>query len=255
MLSCFGFVIIGFSPEQRFINEQLFGTNVSLKFERLQNNNSAVVRNRTKKHFCPVIDEEAMSVPIKGVQDRRIQKTHNLLREALASLIAEKPYDAIVVKEILDRANVGRSTFYTHFRDKDDLLASGIHNMLGPVPPPSRAPGKGPERLLWFSLPIFEHHYRHAHAWGDRIGVKGRGILHEHLRRVLTGIIAEAMKKDFQFGESARRIPPEVVSAYVASTFVLILNWWLDKRMRLPPKAINDIFRMLTLPTLEASRK
>jgi len=192
-------------------------------------------------------------MPLKSVQDRRVQKTHNLLREALVSLIAEKPYDSIVVKEILDRANVGRSTFYTHFRDKDDLLASGIYNMLGPLPVPARTQGKGLERVLWFSLPIFEHHYRHAHAWGDRIGPRGRAILHEHLRRVLTEIIGEVMRKDFQFGQSARNIPLEVFSAYVASTFVLVLNWWLNRKMRMPPSAVNGIFRMLVLPTLEAA--
>src|SRR6185437_1332678 len=159
----------------------------------------------------------------------------------------------IVVKEILDRANVGRSTFYTHFRDKDDLLASGIYNMLGPLPVPARTQGKGLERVLWFSLPIFEHHYRHAHAWGDRIGPRGRAILHEHLRRVLTEIIGEVMRKDFQFGQSARNIPLEVFSAYVASTFVLVLNWWLNRKMRMPPSAVNGIFRMLVLPTLEAA--
>ena len=187
----------------------------------------------------------------KGGEDRRIQKTQNLLRRALVSLIAEKPYDSIVVKEILDRANVGRSTFYTHFRDKDDLLVSGIHDMLGPVPSPTPTPGKGQDGILWFSLPVFEYHYRHAHGWGDRIGARGRAILHEHLRIVLTDIIADVMKNDFRSGkQSARQIPPEVVSAYVASTFVLVLNWWLDKRMRLPPKEINDIFRRLTLPTL-----
>jgi AcrR family transcriptional regulator len=190
-------------------------------------------------------------VQTKGTEDRRIQKTLSLLRGALVSLIAEKPYDSIVVKEILDRANVGRSTFYTHFRDKDDLLVSGIHVMLGPVPSPTRTGGRGLDRILWFSLPVFEHHYSHAHAWGDRIGTRGRTILHEHLRRALTGIVAEVMKKDCRTGrQSSRRIPPEVVSAYVASTFVLVLNWWLDARMRLPPKEINDLFRRLTLPTL-----
>jgi hypothetical protein len=51
-----------------------------------------------------------MPVPVKNNRDRRIQKTQELLRGALASLIGEKPYDSIVVKEILDRANVGRST-------------------------------------------------------------------------------------------------------------------------------------------------
>ena len=189
----------------------------------------------------------------KGTEDRRIRKTQNFLRSALVSLIAEKPYDSIVVKEILDRANVGRSTFYTHFRDKDDLLLSGLHEMLGPVPPPTRT-GTRQDRLLWFSRPIFEHHYQHAHAWGDRIGARGRAILHEHLRRVLTDIIAEVMGRDSRSARQAtRQIPAEVLSAYVASTFVLVLNWWLDRRMRLSPKEINDVFRTLTLPTLAAA--
>jgi AcrR family transcriptional regulator len=192
-------------------------------------------------------------LPTKGSEDRRIQKTHNLLRGALVALIAEKPYDSIVVKEILDRANVGRSTFYTHFRDKDDLLVSGIQDMLGPVPSPTHTRGRRYAQILWFSLPVFEHHYRHAHAWGDRIGARGRAILHEHLRRVLTDIITEVMKNDSPPGrQSARQIQPELVSAYIASTFVLVLNWWLDKRMRLSPKEIDEVFRRLTLPTLEA---
>jgi hypothetical protein len=53
----------------------------------------------------------------KQRNDRRIQKTRTLLLEALGALIHEKAYDSIVVKEILHRANVGRSTFYVHFRE------------------------------------------------------------------------------------------------------------------------------------------
>ena len=189
-----------------------------------------------------------------GIEDRRIQKTLKLLREALVSLISEKPYDCIVIKEILDRANVGRSTFYMHFRDKDDLLLSGIHEMLGPVPTPTPHSGKSQDRILWFSLPVFEHHYRHAHAWGDRIGTRGRAILHEHLRRVLTELIAEATKKDMRIRkQAAREIPPEIVPAYIASTFVLVLNWWLDNGMPISPKQANGIFRALTAQALSAA--
>lgn len=192
----------------------------------------------------------------KVAEDRRVQKTTNLLREALVSLIAEKPYDSIVVKEILDRANVGRSTFYTHFRDKDDLLISGIHDMLGPVPSPTGMAAKGYEWILWFSLPVFEHHYRHARAWGDRIGVRGRAILHERLRKVLMSLVSDMMKKDLRLGrQSARPVPAEIVSAYIATTFVLVLNWWLDQRTRLQPKEINEVFRRLTLPTLAGLRE
>src|SRR5438445_1345108 len=121
-----------------------------------------------------------MKLPEKQVKDRRIQKTQKLLRDALNSLIHEKAYDSIVVNEILDRANVGRSTFYMHFRDKDELLVSGMHDMLRsvrPALPPSSA--KRYEKIIWFSLPIFEHIHQHRGVGGARIGTRGRAIIHE----------------------------------------------------------------------------
>jgi AcrR family transcriptional regulator len=209
-----------------------------------------------KKAFLFVIPrlERFIPVRIKGAEDRRIQKTQNLLRGALVSLISEKPYDSIVVKEILDRANVGRSTFYTHFRDKDDLLVSGIHEMLQPIQSTTQlAMGKRRDRILWFSLPIFEHHHQHRHAGGDRIGPRGRAILHDHLRKVLAEVIAGAIKKSTRDGRKpSRTIPVDLLCEYVASTFVLVLNWWLDKGMPQSPAEINDVFHKLIAPTLAA---
>ena len=195
-----------------------------------------------------------MTVPLNGIKDRQIRKTQSSLRQALVSLLAEKPYDSIVVKEILDRANVGRSTFYMHFRDKDDLLVSGIHEMIGPVESPTPvSSGKPYHRLLWFSLPVFQHHHRHAHAWGDRIGARGRAILHEHLRQVLAKRISGMVKKEPRGTRNAPgQIPADLLSQYVASTFVLVLNWWLDRKMPMPPKQIDNLFRALISPTLAA---
>jgi len=61
--------------------------------------------------------------------DRRIRRTCKSLHEALISLLLEKNYDEITVQEILDRTDVGRSTFYAHFEGKDELLVSGIHDL------------------------------------------------------------------------------------------------------------------------------
>ena len=194
-----------------------------------------------------------MTAPLKSIKDRRVQKTQTLLRQALLSLLAEKAYDSIVVKEILDRANVGRSTFYMHFRDKDDLLVTGIDEMIGAVESPTPvSSGKPYNALLWFSLPVFEHHHRHAHAWGDRIGARGRAILHEHLRQVLAKRIGGVVKKELRGTRNVGQIPVDLLSEYVASTFVLVLNWWLDCRMPMPPKQIDTLFRTLTSPTLAA---
>jgi AcrR family transcriptional regulator len=196
-----------------------------------------------------------MTFPGKRVTDRRIQKTQSLLREALVSLIHEKNYDAIVVKEILDRANVGRSTFYTHFRDKDELLVSGIHDMLRSVQPtglPSSA--KRYEKMIWFSLPIFEYHDQHRRSGEAKIGTRGRAILHEHLQKVLAELIADEIRKDVQGRrKTGGKIPPDLFVQYVASTFIQVLNWWMESRSPLPAKEVNELFRALILPTLAAT--
>src|SRR5437588_12121036 len=62
--------------------------------------------------------------------DERIRRTHQRLGSALVQLMAEKPIDDITVQDVLDRASVGRSTFYLHFRDKDDLLLSQLEKFL-----------------------------------------------------------------------------------------------------------------------------
>src|SRR5438270_7453969 len=62
--------------------------------------------------------------------DERIRRTHQRLGSALVQLMAEKPIDDVTVQNVLDRASVGRSTFYLHFRDKDDLLLSQLEMFL-----------------------------------------------------------------------------------------------------------------------------
>ena len=53
--------------------------------------------------------------------DRRVLRTRAVLRDALITLVGESGWDAITVQDICDRAKVGRSTFYMHFADKEDL--------------------------------------------------------------------------------------------------------------------------------------
>src|SRR6266705_3274111 len=62
--------------------------------------------------------------------DQRVRRTHQRLGSALVALIQEKSMDDVTVQEVLGRASVGRSTFYLHFRDKNDLLLSQLENLL-----------------------------------------------------------------------------------------------------------------------------
>jgi AcrR family transcriptional regulator len=191
--------------------------------------------------------------------DRRVARTQKLLRDALHSLIHERDYDSIAVKEILDRANVGRSAFYMHFRDKDDLLATTFHDIFGSFPSmspsiPPKNTDRRTERILWFSLPIFEHLDRLRRAGDLRLGARGRAILHGHLHKVLVELIAGEVGKGLQSRrKSAAKIPPDLLVQYVASTFILVLNWWVESKSPLPSREVNDLFRALILPTLAAT--
>jgi AcrR family transcriptional regulator len=194
-------------------------------------------------------------MPRDRSKDRRVQKTQALLHGALASLIHEKSYDAIVVKEILARANVGRSTFYTHFRDKDELLESGIRDVLraGDRTSPERTTAFA-DRVLRFSLPVFEHIERYRSA-GDSSGdAQGQAVVHEHLERVLVELIAKELRSADRLMRKAggTTIPCDLLARYVASAFLLVLNWWLDSDEPLAPRRADEVFRALVIPTLTA---
>src|SRR5688572_2762159 len=69
-------------------------------------------------------NERLHLVASKKKQDARVRRTRDALGDALVALMQEKPFDTITVQDVLDRAKVGRSTFYSHYSDKDDLLMS-----------------------------------------------------------------------------------------------------------------------------------
>lgn len=194
-----------------------------------------------------------MPVQRKQTKDRRIQKTEALLRGALGTLIREKSYEEIAVKEILNRANVGRSTFYTHFADKDELLLSCIHDMLRPAQPDGRgrAPAKSQAEILWFSLPIFEHIERHRGTGQAAMGPRGRQAVHEHLQQAITQLIEDQVRTALRRGcRTAGPASPDLLVRWIASTFVLVLNWWVECDSPLPAREADGLFRGLIEPSL-----
>lgn len=185
--------------------------------------------------------------------DRRVQKTQRSLRDALLGLAREKPYDSIAVKEVLDRATVGRSTFYAHFSGKDDLLESGIREMLRTTHGRPRS-GDLLEHLVAFSLPILESIDQHRRANGQMMSRKGRLAMHAHLQNILTSLVADDLVTSMPSGRSSLQLPADLIARHLASTFVLILNWWIESQNVLTPQEVDARFRALVLPSLAALR-
>jgi AcrR family transcriptional regulator len=188
--------------------------------------------------------------------DRRIQRTRILLHEALGSLIREKAYDRITVAQILERAKVSRSTFYIHFRDKDDLLRSSMRALLaGVLSTKISAIPDAAERMVAFSLPLLSHIQQHRRSAKVGLGERGRAILHGHLRDALSDWIVQALEDDRALPLSGSRRPPvnpKLLARHVASTFVLVLHWWLDHDGRTASDEADKLFRALVMPVLRA---
>ena len=162
-------------------------------------------------------------------RDRRVRRTKNLLHRALATLIHEKPYEDIVVKEILARADVGRSTFYTHFRDKEELLLSGLRDVLnaddgtnGGEPPHRTADVLGFSRILLEHVAQFQRDNPAPRTGASFVG------LHERLRPVLVGFVSEELKRHPQHALTRAPIPRNLLAAHVVETFLVVLAWWVE---------------------------
>src|SRR5712692_10072592 len=106
--------------------------------------------------------------------DRRVQRTRQLLQDALIAMVIEKGYDAVTIQDIIDRANVGRATFYAHFADKETLLHSRLEDLRSFIGERQRQqPGS-----LGFSLVMLEHAHSHFRLW-ESIAGRGGGAVAE----------------------------------------------------------------------------
>lgn len=188
--------------------------------------------------------------------DRRIRRTQKSLHDALISLVLEKNYDAITVQEILNRADIGRATFYSHFRGKDELLISGVRdlrNTLNATVQGERSSSNTGEVVISFSRAMFEHAREYREVYHALLHTRGWSLFREHLEQIFDEIIRRECKAEIQkLKKTDSDVPVDLFIHYVRAAFFSVLTWWLDRRSRLTPSQINDVFRSLILPTVHA---
>jgi AcrR family transcriptional regulator len=187
--------------------------------------------------------------------DRRVLRTQKLLHQALMSLILEKKYESITVQDILERADVGRSTFYLHFRDKDDLLTKGfqyLQSFLESVQEASQAvPPNSYERLVGFSLPMFEHAFEYRRVNRALLGSTAESVVRRQIHSVLALIVSRELKLELQNRKCADvPVSPEFLGHFVVSAYTSVLTWWLNSKNPVSPKEIDAAYRRLVLPCL-----
>jgi AcrR family transcriptional regulator len=152
------------------------------------------------------------------------------------------------LQDILDRANVGRSTFYVHYTDKEDLLSDQIAHVILDLDTYTAHAGQAHDGVL-LSLALFRHvqeQNRLLHAF-----LGGHGL--ERYRRGFLKQVSQIVEQNIRtlgVEQATFTVPLPLVADYVVSTFLMLLKWWFDNRMLQTLEEMDEIFQKLVLPSL-----
>lgn len=156
--------------------------------------------------------------------DRRIQKTRQSLFNALMDLILEKGYEAVTVQDIIDQANVGRSTFYAHFENKDQLLY-GSHQALNHL---LFSAESSAEEIDFLAL--YTHAQEHSRVAKAMLGKKGGELVIGYFRDAMAFKILNEMRRKAEGDENQQKMLAFTAEA-TAAALVRLLTCWLDQDM------------------------
>jgi len=178
-------------------------------------------------------------------QDRRSQRTQQALMDALISLLAVKSYDEISINDLVDCANVGRSTFYAHYQTKDDLLKSGFERVLGMLIQQISF-GESDQDLRLDTTLFFHHAQGHYEIYRTLVWGSGFDVLMKDGHAALSAKFEESFTLHLS-GRPEPSIPLAVLSYTMAGTLLILLKWWLDHKMPYSPERMDEIFQQMVM--------
>jgi AcrR family transcriptional regulator len=176
--------------------------------------------------------------------DRRVRRTRRMLQEALVELVVDRGYDRITVQDVLDRADVGRSTFYAHFRDKDALFTSCFDDLREELRrafdamAPDAAPAD-PTRPVGI---VFDHASRNRPIYRAVCGRDGGNIVTRYLHQLMFDLLRGHLDA------VGTRLPVEIVAEYHASALLAVLVWWVRHDFPYGPGEMSRMCQELTTP-------
>ena len=181
--------------------------------------------------------------PGKRKMDARVQRTRDALGDALITLMQEKAFETITVQDVLDRAHVSRSTFYTHYSDKDDLLMSDAEEFFEHLSLALSARGDKSDRV--FPVKEFFAHLADVQPFFKALVKSGKFQENMELAR---GHFARGIERRLAELPRGKSIPADELPAIAfthAGALLSLLTWWIDKGMREPPDKMDELFHRM----------
>lgn len=174
--------------------------------------------------------------------DRRIVRTRKLLRDALMALILENGYESVTVQQITDRANLGRATFYLHYKDKEELLVMSLESLFDELVETMGPPAISYELTGVPVLVVFEHAQENSDLYRVLLSGEGSAKLYQRIQ----GYVAkEALRRFFPLLPEKRPFSDELLSNYLAGSLLTLLAWWLENELPHSPTYMTNAYRQL----------
>ena len=175
--------------------------------------------------------------------DRRVLRTRKLLREAMMALIMEDGYDAISIQDITDKANLGRATFYLHFKDKDELLAEVMQEFLtefvGQVPQFTQTQWRLEDTKAIIKL--FDFAAQHYDLYRILIIGSGGITASRQLQSMIADNIKVCIQKEIDELGAKPVIPTGFIANHYAGSLLATIYWWLDQDL---PYSVEEMATM-----------
>ncbi len=186
--------------------------------------------------------------------DRRQKKTREAIFKAFTALLAEKNYNQIAVQEIIDAADVGRTTFYAHFETKDYLLKDLCEALFGHIVDTAMGLPHGHDHCATGreADSVFLHLVRHLQE-NDRHILE---LLSSQNNEIFLRYFKSNLKKLIltQYADKGAlqnaRLPEDYLVNHIASSFVETVDWWLSRKMQESPEEITAYFLSVIEPVL-----
>ncbi len=181
-------------------------------------------------------------------QDRRVKRTQNLLAKALVALTLEKGYEAITIRDITQRADVGYATFFRHYHDKDalleDVLDVVIDELMHVFFMASSDENPLPDGPLLFR-------YVQQHSEVVRVLLSSWGVS-SLTRRIIETTTQDVLAQHMLPEDGA--VPVEVAAYHIITASIALVQWWLEHDMPYAPERMGEIYSALIMrPTLGTS--
>jgi AcrR family transcriptional regulator len=178
--------------------------------------------------------------------DRRVRRTRRALRDALVALIVERGYEKVTVQDVLDRADIGRSTFYAHYRDKDALFEACFDDLRSSLEAGLAATVENPSHDDPTHV-LFEHAYANQLVYQALCGRAGATAGTRLLHQLVLGSLRDHL------APVGLALPADVVACYHAGGLVAVLVDWVRQGFPQPPADIARTCQKMITPSIMAA--